>query len=164
MQTRFILFELKKIALGEVLDGLDFGSEINGAFGMGEQRDSSTEEKVGAERLGSGSIAQNFGFTLICASMIFALLLIIIVVAVVVSKRIKLSEKAKSRIKRLKQLLFYNPMIRYVTLNSLKFNMAALVVLVQDFGVTSRGAYTAIVLFLMINALPFVFSAVLFVK
>ena len=91
MQTRFILFELKKIALGEFLDGFDIGSEINSAFGMDEKTESSSEEKIGDERLGSGSIAQNFGLTLIFASMIFALLLIIIVVAVVVSKRMKLS-------------------------------------------------------------------------
>ena len=55
-------------------------------------------------------------------------------------------------------------MIRYVTLNSLKFNMAALVVLASDFGVTSRGAITALILLLVINFLPVVFSAVLFAK
>ena len=54
--VNFLLYELKRIALGEFMDDLSLGNEINDAFGIPPNDQSAAEEKVGESRLGSGSI------------------------------------------------------------------------------------------------------------
>ena len=52
---QFILYELKRVALGEFMDDLDVGGTVMEAMGMQASEASSTKEKVGEERLGSFS-------------------------------------------------------------------------------------------------------------
>mmetsp|Transcript_28884 Transcript_28884/g.38508 ORF Transcript_28884/g.38508 Transcript_28884/m.38508 type:complete len:256 (+) Transcript_28884:67-834(+) len=127
-KLHFILYELKRIALGEFMDDLDVGDKVNEIFGLPPNEDSAAEEKVAEERLGSGSVAQNFGVTLLLGTIIFALLLVIILVVIFIAKRANLRDKAKDKVKSLKTKIFWNPIVRYLTLNSLKLSMTAIVV------------------------------------
>ena len=52
---QFILYELKRVALGEFMDDLDFGATVMESMGMPASEASSTKEQVGEERLGSSS-------------------------------------------------------------------------------------------------------------
>ena len=52
----FVLFELKRIALGEFMDDLDLGALIMNTVGLAPNEDSSTNEKLGEDRLGPTSI------------------------------------------------------------------------------------------------------------
>ena len=52
----FVLFELKRIALGEFMDDLDLGALIMNTVGLAPNEDSSTNEKLGEDRLGPPSI------------------------------------------------------------------------------------------------------------
>ena len=43
-------------------------------------------------------------------------------------KRIDLSEKNKARVQKVKQMIYFNPIIRFLILNTLKLNFNALLV------------------------------------
>jgi len=60
-------------------------------------------------------------------SLAFLLVILIILITIFIAKRFKASEKCQERMKRLKKKLFYNPIIRYFILNSLKLAVSALV-------------------------------------
>jgi len=158
-KLHFILYELKRIALGEFMDDLPLGDKVNEYLGLPQSESSAAEEKVAEERLGSGSIAQNFGATLLLGSVIFALLLVTIIIVIFISKRVSLKEKAKERVKSLKTKVFWNPIIRYLTLNSLKLSMTAIVVqktLQKAVGDTT----SSIVLLVVLNGAPLIFCIV----
>ena len=52
----FVLYELKRVALGEFMDDIDIGDTINEALGMPPSELTPAEEQVGEERLGTGSV------------------------------------------------------------------------------------------------------------
>ena len=91
----FILYELKRIALGEFMDDLDIGNEINDVLGLPPNEDSATDEKVSEDRLGSGSITQSFGATLLLGTFVFVLIVLTIILVIYIGKRVKLSDKTK---------------------------------------------------------------------
>ena len=73
------------------MDDLSLGNEINEAFGIPPNDQSAAEEKVGESRLGSGSIGQSFGATLLVGTLVFTILILCIVLAIYIAKRVKLS-------------------------------------------------------------------------
>ena len=88
--------------------------------------------------------------------MTFLTFILILVVLIQLKRRIKLSDKTKARIEKVKEKIFYNPMVRYLLLNSLKLNFAAFIVFKKPVG----GAWDmllGITLMLIINALPIFF-------
>ena len=128
----FLLFEFRRIALGEFMDDLDIGKVIMEFIGISFEEKSATDEEVGDERLGSPSLFSSFGPTLILGSIALIIIAVLIIVAVIVLKRTKLSEKNLQRLKRLKKKVFFNPIVRYLLLESLKLNMSSIVVLKAD--------------------------------
>ena len=143
------------------MDDLDIGTEVMIAMGVKDEHTSSTEEKVGEERLGSSNALSTFGPTLILGSIAVVVLASLIVLAVYIFKRVQLSEKGRQRIKKLKLMVFYNPIIRYLTLNSLKLNMAALMPLKMITDAPAGDILTGIAIFLVINAAAIKFYFVL---
>ena len=127
--SHFILYELKRIALGEFMDDLDVGTEVAGVLGIEIGDSNAVDEEVGESRLGTGSAFSNFGATLVLGSILFLLLIILIVIIVIIASRTQCSEKSKERMKKLKSKVFFNPIIRYLLLNSLKLNISAFVVM-----------------------------------
>lgn len=94
-------------------------------------------------------------------SVLFLLVCIMVIVIVFSCRNKPLSEKNRERVKTLKSKLQYNPVIRYLLLNSLKFNYSALCVFKQtDAGVGS--VFLAILLLLFINICPLIFSRILY--
>jgi len=138
------------------MDDVDFGNIIMEALGLPPNENSSSEEKVGEARLGSGSIGKSFGATLLLGTLIFVIIVLIVILVIYIAKRVKLSEKTKERIKGLKTKVFWNPIVRYLVLNSLKLSMTALVVFkASDSG---PGDYiVSIVLLLVLNLAPIAF-------
>ena len=124
---KFILYELKRMALGEFMDDLDLGGSIMSGLGLESGKTSSADEKVGEARLGATSPLESFGPTLLLGSMLFFLLIFIIVALLVIVKRTNPSPKCHERVAKLKKMVFFNPIIRYFFLNSLKLNMAGFI-------------------------------------
>lgn len=52
---KFILYELKRVSLGEFMDDLDVGNSAMSFMGMEPSETKGSDEKVGEERLGSSS-------------------------------------------------------------------------------------------------------------
>jgi len=123
-----MFYELKRITLGEFMDDLDFGGTVMEAIGMPANEASSTEEIVGEDRLGSSSPLESFGATLLLGSLLFILILFLLILVIVLVKRSNPSPKCRERAKKMKRLVFFNPIIRYLVLNSLKLNMAGFMV------------------------------------
>ena len=84
---------------------------------------SSTDEKVGEERLGSSSLFESFGATLLLGTIVFILILVVVVIVIIVVRRTRPSPKCRERVQKIKHAVFFNPIIRYMVLNSLKLNM-----------------------------------------
>ena len=137
------------------MDDFDIGV-INQALGLPPKEETAAEEKVGDDRLGSGDIKKSFGATLILGSILFAVLILVIVVIIVIAKRIKLSDRRRQQMHNLKAKVFWNPIIRYLILNSLKLTMTALVAFkVNKDRLTDLSSAIGIVA--MLNLAPIIF-------
>ena len=77
------------------MDDIDFAGEAMDFMGIETEEDSSTDEKVGQERLGSSSPLTNFGPTLVLATIAFFLLVLVIVFTIIIARRTRCSEKNK---------------------------------------------------------------------
>jgi len=86
------------VALGEFMDDLDVGSIVMETIGMAPNEATSTDEKVGDERLGSSGLFESFGATLLLASCLFVLALLIVILVIVIFKRMKSSPKCQARV------------------------------------------------------------------
>ena len=84
---QFILFELKKIALGEFMDDISLGDTLMSAIGLEPSDDSATDEKLGEQRLGSTNFFASQGPTLLFMTMIFLLIIVSVIVAMIIVKK-----------------------------------------------------------------------------
>ena len=64
------------------MDEFDFANMINDAFGLPPNDTTSSEEKVGQERLGSGNVGQSFGATLLLGTVIFTFIILVVLLAI----------------------------------------------------------------------------------
>ena len=85
-------------------------------------------------------------------------MLLLILVTVILVKYsdscCRLSKKAKERVKWLKQKVFFNPLIRYSLLNTLKWNLVALTAFTTLKGSTIE-LVIGVLLYIALNCLPF---------
>ena len=151
----FIFYELKRVALGEFVDDLDVGCTVMEAMGMPPNDSQGTDEKVGEERLGISSPLQSFGVTLLLSSILFATLMLVVIALIVILRRSSPSVKCRERVNKYKVFIFFNPIIRYLILNSLKLNMVGLVVF------KTKGKpvdiLVAIAILALVNGAPIIF-------
>ena len=70
----------------------------------------------------------SLGITQLLIILVLAIVIIIVVIAIVLKRKINLSEKCLNMINLIKAYIFYNPIIRYVFLNSIKLNFMAFIV------------------------------------
>ena len=116
-ETRFMLYELRKICLGEFLKGLDLSM-----IGFDSSDSSPAEEKVGEERIGVGqSILSIFGPTFTICSIGFIILVLSFILLSIICKR-----WCGKVIEKLRQRIFWNSYIRYTALNAMKLYLASL--------------------------------------
>ena len=71
-----------------------------------------------------------------------------------------MSEKSIERIDKIKQMVFYNPIIRYLLLNSLKLNFSAFIVFRPPIG-SAWDIVLGLAIMILINAAPIFFFYVL---
>ena len=83
------------VTLGEFLDDLEIGKQIKEMFSITENERSTTDEKLGEERLGHTSIMARLGPTLILLTSIFIFLVLIVLLLVKCRKRCNLSQKCE---------------------------------------------------------------------
>lgn len=157
--------ELRKIALGEFMDDLEISNVFNEAMGFEvDQGGGAEEEKLGDDRLGTASIFSSFGATMVIGSIAFVLIIGIILLLIYCRKRVKLSEKNKQRIQNLRYKVFWNAIIRYLFLNSLKLNMSAFVVLKASKVTGGLDIAVAVLMVLALNSVPIVLSRLLYLS
>ena len=93
---------------------------------------------------------------MLLGTILFAVLILVILLGIFIFRRISRSEKAKARLRNLKAKVFWNPIIRYLILNSLKLSMTAFV----SFKVSGTGLAdisTSIALLIILNISPIIF-------
>ena len=151
-----ILYELKRVALGEFMDDLDIGGKVMETIGLEPNEVKSTDEMVGEDRLGPKSPVQSFGATLLIATMFSLSLLFLILIVLFVIKRTKLSNRCRNCANKHKKLVLYNPIIRYLILNALKLNMAGLVAL-KTIPDKPKDLMVAILIVILLNGAPVIF-------
>ena len=146
--------------MGEFIEDLQIGKSIADSIGLQPDDKQGPEQNVGADRLGKSDILSRLGVTLLLFSVIIVILaVLVIILRFLCSDRI--SEKNRHRLLNLRSKLFYNPLIRYAILNSLKLNLTAVTtfqLVASDFVQVS----TAVLLFFAINAVPLILSRTLF--
>ena len=139
------------------MDDFDFGDQVMIAFGMDPKHESATEEKLGKERLGgSSNMFSSFGATLLLGSLIFLIIVLVVVAVILIAKRLKVSDKNRERIKKLKRKIFFNPIVRYLQLNSLKLNLSGLLVFITH-GAQVHDYIVAVLILIAVNAAPIPF-------
>ena len=89
------------------------------------------------DRFGSDDIFENIGATLLISSVIFGVIIIIILLVVKIYKSKNNTEEGRIKIQKCRRMIFFNPIIRYCLLNTLKFNMLAILTLFGSELVTS---------------------------
>ena len=87
------------------------------------------------------------------------IIVIVTVIAIIFQKR-GLTEKGRARLLTVKRLVFYNPIIRYLTLNALKLNLVAISTFKKSASSVVQLTTSAIILALL-NLAPIVFAIVL---
>ena len=128
------MLELRSIALGEFLEELEIGKHLARYLGISTDEESESalgEEKVGMARLGSKYMSENMGVTFfVFTGIIFAIALLVYGIywccKICQSRFPRFFEK----IQKLKNKLFWNPIIRYTYLNAIKLNQSALISIV----------------------------------
>ena len=152
--TKVVLEELKRIVLGEYMDDLDIGKRLQEAFNI-EPSEEVIGEKSGKDRLGSESLFANIGSTLFIVTLVFALIVTILLVVLRCSK--SASIQCREKVISLKKKVFFNSLIRFCYLNSLKFNILAWTTFIG----LSKGPSDiifAVVLLLVFNIMPILYS------
>ena len=159
---RFILFELKKIALGEFLDDFGFGETIMTTIGLEPSNDSPTDEKLGEERLGSTNPFASQGLTMLLGSFIFLLIILVVVAAMIIVKKRGASQKCQKLLKSVKKKIFFNPIVRYMILNCLKLSISGVLSLKAAAILGDASLIVPILLVAVITLTPVVFFKVLY--
>lgn len=155
-----ILFNLKKIAYGEMFDNFDFARALKEMLGL-KIEPKSFENRIGMERFGSENLVENIGFTLIFITICIILICSTIIGLIYCIKRCRASEKWKERAQKLKNMVFFNPLIRYSFLSAVKLNIAAFIALRGKEGSTMN-LVLAVTIIICLNLLPFFYSAFLY--
>ena len=119
----FVLTKLRVIALGEFVDNLEIGKHLAEALSIPSGGDKAVDEKIGEERLGQSSILANLGPSLLVLSIIFVLVILVVLLLT------RCKNKCHNCVILIKRKVLYNPIIRYIILNSLKLTVASFVAL-----------------------------------
>lgn len=100
-------------------------------------------------------------------SLIFLVLILVVIVVIILVRRIKCSEKNKERAKNLKYKVFFNPIIKYLQLNSLKLNLSGIMVIkaiTDDEEMSITNMATGISIVALVNLSPIVMAIAIWVK
>ena len=155
--TRAILRELRRVVLAEYMDDLEIGKKFLEWLGINPAEEV-VGERSGSSRLGTNSLYENFGATIMVIILLFMLLILIVVGFVKCARR--LSMKCRERITDCKRRIFFNPLIRFTYLNSLKFNIVAMGT-ISGLNEGPSEIIQAVLILLTFNLLPILYSCIL---
>ena len=95
MLSYIILNELRRIALGEIVDDLKVATNFEEKIGLsdGSSINSPLNSKTGLERLGSPDISVNLGPTFLIVAIVLLIVVVLALVLTRVASKIKLSLK-----------------------------------------------------------------------
>ena len=158
-----MMHELRRLVLGEFLDDIDLASSINDIFGIEKEARSATEEKVGEDRLGSSSISQNLGLTLLLLSILVVFIALCLLIGVYACRKMKANGKCNACLQNVKRKVFYNTIIRFLMLNALKLYMTAIVALESNKPNAKDSIIAKVMLSMMIIA-PIILTCVLYMN
>ena len=99
------------------------------------------------------SVFGNIGISQLLILMSFLTFVLLLILLIKLRSRIKLSDKTKARIMKVKEKVFYNPLIRYLLLNALKFNFAAFIVFRKPIG-GAWDVFLGLVIMISMTVLP----------
>ena len=154
-----VLKELKRIALGEFFDDIDFGRDASESLGMdpGEK----DEEPTGKDRLGSDSIIDNLGISLVLITVGIFFLFISVCFCDLIANKYKISDKNRGRVTKCKQRVMFNPLLRFSLLNTLKWNLLSLASFTIRVG-TIPDTVFGVFIFIAMLCLPFFYARILY--
>ena len=95
--VRIVLWQLRRIVLGEFIDDLELGSKIAKKIGI-EQKDvsqSDVSEKIGISRLGPDDLLQNVGPSMIIVTLLLLTMIAILVISLYVCSKCQCSERRR---------------------------------------------------------------------
>ena len=116
-----MLFELKKVTLGEFFDELPFAEILNEKIFNCSQKDKdASEQLIGLDRLGNENLICNYGVTFFAIIALMLLLIFIILLATCIVRLCGLSGKVWKKLQGLKRSIFWNGLIRFIYLSALK--------------------------------------------
>ena len=93
-----MLHELKRIVLGEFMEGLELEDIMSEAIGIEPSKKAVTDEKLGKDRLGEPSIFNNLGVTVLIASLTFIVIILIVVIVLWACKKAKADQRWHDRL------------------------------------------------------------------
>ena len=157
-----MLDEFKRIYLGEFIDDLKIGEKMMKAFTIDGDYSEVPEEKLGTDRVGEKSFFANFGATFFFLNLFIIVFVLLIILAVVLFKRFGVSQKNKERLEKMKRKIFFNSLIRYAFLSSLKTNLIAFVTLKKASSDDPLSIIMASLLSIAIIVFPFFLARILF--
>ena len=111
------------------------------------------------ERIGDDDIMCNYGASFILFSTFFGILIVLTLLLICISQICVHCEKLGQMLQRLKRMIFWNALIRYVYLSTLKLTMISVVALKLSEDEKSKAF--PIVQFGLLNILPLFFAIVL---
>ena len=112
---------LKTITFGEYMKDLEIGAKISSLLGIEKAPEGESDEK----ELDSGSPLDNIGVTLILVSLILVLLMSCCVCCIYCAKKYSMNPSVQKCFTKVKEKMFFNPVIRMTLLNHLKFVLVA---------------------------------------
>ena len=117
--------------LGEFFDDLPVGKYIKEYVLMCESEEETEfpRQKIGIDRLGEKDINCSYGPTFVAITGLLAFLILLTLLMLCLDRFCGLCKKVKDKMHSLKKTIFWNGLIRYVYLSSLKFMMISVVAL-----------------------------------
>jgi hypothetical protein len=162
-RCRLILDNLMSVVLGQFMDDIELTGTITreiGLSGLSTKKDDPAGEKVGTDRLGDSDIFKNLGVTFFLLTGLFLVVIVIVGLLFFLCRNFRLCVCFKNKIKATLKKIFFNAIIRYTLLNTLKLNMTAMIGL----GATGFQLATSVSLLATMNLLPLLYTYVLIKK
>ena len=161
-ELRLILHESKRVVYGEFFDDLPVGMYIKEQVMMCESEEENVfpEQKIGISRVGEKDLNCSYGSTFVAITALLVAIILLTLVALCLDRLCcGLCKKVKDKFTILKKMIFWNGIIRYVYLSSLKFMMISVVAL--KLANKGKNFTIAISQFALLNAIPLFCSYIL---
>ena len=119
--TKLCLLEIKRVVLVEYFDDFQLSKKVMNMLFEVPEEDELIEERVDGSGQFGGDIMKDFGMTLLVFSAVLTVVVLLIALTTYIIKRTGSQGKVRALNNKLKKTIFFNMLISYSLLNSLKF-------------------------------------------